>query len=549
MRIILVLLLCLRLSDCEPQRRLGTIIHHRSSSSSSSGISSGGGDDDGDDDGNALAQIDSRHLPPTPPTPPHDSAVDDDNFVGTPSTNDDGAFSAFPADDDGSRPSPAAPSVPATARAPAPAPVDRTLARRDFFTLYLRPAAGFATAREEQAACLLDKALHVLDFDRCDPAAFLRRHGQRGGGGGGGGGSGGGGGGRGSGDCDASFGTRVQRELAQCCDGDEHAPMWDQQRRCHTAAAPALAAAAAFAPRWRRCLHAVRQTLGASALRGGAAGSVRALVQLLGTAGTGAHSTVAAAAAAAAAACNAANAGPLYEQAYAAAEFMYRHSQGARAHEAAHARLFLEACVPTGPHMRLLPLSRGAALPWVHDAGGGAAARVRAAKGGASKGAGRLTNKDMAKEMSDVREWMAKLQGLKLKSDEPRLPGARAAGGEGAKVLRCPLSCGKCGGKGCHLRKGGVACCRHAHGHHHDHRTGHGLGHGRGHHHHHRRSRGFLGGRRRLLDGSGAVAPAATVHRHDLPPTCETFLDRQWAELPGRLRGLGLPEEARRVAH
>jgi hypothetical protein len=523
MRTILVLF-CLRLSDCEPQHRLGIIIHHHSSSSRSSGE----GDGDGDDDGNAETQ-DSRHLPPTPP---QDSAVDDDNFVDNPSMNDDGAFAAFSADDDGSRPSPAAPSVPTSAPSPAPAPVDRTLARRDFFTLYLRPAAGFATAREEQAACLLDKALHVLDFDRCDPAGFLRRHGQGGGGGGGGGG-----------DCDASFGTRVQRELAQCCDGDEHAAMWDQQRRCHAAAAPALAAAAAFAPRWRRCLHAVREALGASVLRGGVARSVRALVQLLGTASTGAHSTVAAATAA----CNAATAGPLYEQAYAAAEFMYRHSQGARAHEAVHARLFLEACVPTGPRMRILPLSRGAALPWVYDAGGGAAARGGAERVGASKGVGRLTNKDMAKEMADVREWVANLQGLKLKSDEPRLPETRAAGGEGAKVLRCPLSCGKCGGKGCHLRKGGVACCRHTHGHHHHQQTGHGHGHGHGHHHH--QSRGFLGGRRRLLDGSGAVAPAATVHRHDLPPTCETFLDRQWAELPGRLRGLGLPEEAHRVAH
>ena len=59
-----------------------------------------------------------------------------------------------------------------------PSEIDKKLLAQDFFDHgYFTPASGhFADSAGEQAACVLDKGLHLIQFSLCEPGTRLRRY-------------------------------------------------------------------------------------------------------------------------------------------------------------------------------------------------------------------------------------------------------------------------------------------------------------------------------------------------------------------------------------
>ena len=105
---------------------------------------------------------------------------------------------------------------------------------------FFRPKAGFADSAGEQAACVLDKALHVIQFSLCAPGTRLRafKKGIRG-------------------DCDKSFLPNTAASLKQCCTGMEHLPSWASSSRCKLAIAPAVLRLDDLASAMSECLKKI----------------------------------------------------------------------------------------------------------------------------------------------------------------------------------------------------------------------------------------------------------------------------------------------------
>jgi len=111
---------------------------------------------------------------------------------------------------------------------------------KHFYMLYWRPKGGFKSSSEEQAACVLDKAAHLLMFATCTPEELLRpkKSTYRL-------------------DCDRAFIGDLLQDLRSCCVGVEHAAMWKSQQRCEHTIAPLLKIAGSYAKPFAKCVKVV----------------------------------------------------------------------------------------------------------------------------------------------------------------------------------------------------------------------------------------------------------------------------------------------------
>ena len=84
----------------------------------------------------------------------------------------------------------------------------------DFFQQYFTPVGGFKTPVGEQAACLVDKASHLLNLHFCHDklARSFEKSFQQ--------------------DCDNMFVADVLKDIHECCLGVSHVPLWTQMRLC-----------------------------------------------------------------------------------------------------------------------------------------------------------------------------------------------------------------------------------------------------------------------------------------------------------------------------
>jgi len=106
-----------------------------------------------------------------------------------------------------------------------PADIDKKLAKPvinngDFFFQYMRPKSGFRSPMGEQAACVLDKAVHIMDFHFCHSQfmrPFQKSYKM---------------------DCDVMFLPNLAKDLDECCVGEEHVPLWGQMHKCQKMVKP-----------------------------------------------------------------------------------------------------------------------------------------------------------------------------------------------------------------------------------------------------------------------------------------------------------------------
>ena len=126
--------------------------------------------------------------------------------------------------------------------------------------LVLAPKHGFESAAEEQAACVIDKLLHLLSLPLCRPTSrllhqeasrairgtssadlVLRAAGTRG-------------------DCNTDFADDELRALSGCCAPPraKHVVLWHASALCDAALGPAVSAARAFSRSFGRCVLELR---------------------------------------------------------------------------------------------------------------------------------------------------------------------------------------------------------------------------------------------------------------------------------------------------
>ena len=93
----------------------------------------------------------------------------------------------------------------------------------DFFSQFFTPAGGFMTPVGEQAACIVDKASHVMNFHFCHDdlrRTFKKTYKQ---------------------DCDRLFVKNAITDISECCLGEAHIPLWSQMHTCKKKTAPITA--------------------------------------------------------------------------------------------------------------------------------------------------------------------------------------------------------------------------------------------------------------------------------------------------------------------
>jgi hypothetical protein len=106
----------------------------------------------------------------------------------------------------------------------------------DFFQQYFTPAGGFKTPVGEQAACIVDKASHIMNFHFChDNLArpFSKSYKQ---------------------DCDAMFIKNTLKDINECCLGESHIPLWAQMHTCKHKVAPITAFMTKYLGSFDSCL-------------------------------------------------------------------------------------------------------------------------------------------------------------------------------------------------------------------------------------------------------------------------------------------------------
>ena len=111
----------------------------------------------------------------------------------------------------------------------------------DFFQQYFTPAGGFKTPVGEQAACIVDKASHIMNFHFChDNLArpFSKSFKQ---------------------DCDALFMKNVIKDINECCLGESHIPLWAQMHMCKHKVGPIVAFMTKYLGSFDSCLNKGRQ--------------------------------------------------------------------------------------------------------------------------------------------------------------------------------------------------------------------------------------------------------------------------------------------------
>jgi len=84
----------------------------------------------------------------------------------------------------------------------------------DFFLQHFTPKGGFKSPVGEQAACLLDKAAHMMDFHFCHDK--LAREYQK----------------SYKMDCDKQRVKHAFLDIEACCAGESHVPLWQQMKTC-----------------------------------------------------------------------------------------------------------------------------------------------------------------------------------------------------------------------------------------------------------------------------------------------------------------------------
>ena len=111
---------------------------------------------------------------------------------------------------------------------------------KHFYMLYWRPKGGFKSSSEEQAACVIDKAAHMLMFATCTAEELLRpkKSTYRL-------------------DCDRMFVSDLVQDLQSCCVGVEHAAMWQSQKRCEATIAPVVKIASSYIKPMAKCVKVV----------------------------------------------------------------------------------------------------------------------------------------------------------------------------------------------------------------------------------------------------------------------------------------------------
>ena len=115
--------------------------------------------------------------------------------------------------------------------------IDKKLITEDFFDHgYFTPDGGFADSAGEQAACVLDKGLHLIQFSLCEPGTRLRAYSKRY-----------------RNDCDRRFLDDAVLALRECCSGAAHLPSWASSHRCRKTTAPALAKLNKLAAEFKTC--------------------------------------------------------------------------------------------------------------------------------------------------------------------------------------------------------------------------------------------------------------------------------------------------------
>jgi hypothetical protein len=119
--------------------------------------------------------------------------------------------------------------------------VDQVLAddKSAFFNKHFIPEGGFRTALGEQAACLLDKAAHALEFHFCHgelerAATADERDG-----------------------CDRDFVAHLDNGIELCCTGEAHIPLWDTINECDEMTHMARTTIHTFAKEFHMCIEGV----------------------------------------------------------------------------------------------------------------------------------------------------------------------------------------------------------------------------------------------------------------------------------------------------
>jgi hypothetical protein len=106
----------------------------------------------------------------------------------------------------------------------------------DFFLQHFTPKGGFKSPVGEQAACLLDKASHMMDFHFCHDKlarAYKKSYKM---------------------DCDSQRVVNGFKDIEACCAGESHIPLWQQMKTCKAKAAPIEAFGRKMVPNFDLCI-------------------------------------------------------------------------------------------------------------------------------------------------------------------------------------------------------------------------------------------------------------------------------------------------------
>jgi hypothetical protein len=133
--------------------------------------------------------------------------------------------------------------------------VDKQLAQAvadggDFYASWTRPTRGFLSPLGEQAACVIDKSAHILEFHFCTSIMESRYQYSI------------------ENNCEgagADYLDTTLKALSECCEGDEHIPTWSEMQICSNSIDPLVKEFDGKVQTWKKCVKSADEALDAAA--------------------------------------------------------------------------------------------------------------------------------------------------------------------------------------------------------------------------------------------------------------------------------------------